>query len=60
MRFAYVTLEQLRDGGIGAEKGTASHAYLIATLSDMKEYKNHILHVYEGGGVTPIFYELRP
>ncbi|NOU91144.1 hypothetical protein GC102_36260 [Paenibacillus sp. LMG 31460] len=67
-RFAYVTLEKVRDGRSKAEIGTgtgegaeiASHAFLIATLSEMKEYKNHILHVYEGSGVTPIFYELRP
>lgn len=73
-RFAYVTLEQVRDGGTeieieevtraetgtGIETGTASHAFLIATLSEMKEYKNHILHVYEGSEVTPILYELLP
>ncbi|MDQ0901347.1 HAD family hydrolase [Paenibacillus sp. V4I7] len=67
-QFAYVTLEQVRDGGIKAEKGAgtgtgtgnASHAFLIATLSEMKAYKNHILHVYEGSEVTPIFYELLP
>ncbi|KQX48981.1 HAD family hydrolase [Paenibacillus sp. Root444D2] len=79
-RFAYVTLEEVRDGGTNAEiveetraetgfgieketeveKGNTSHAFLIATLSEMKEYKSHILHVYEGSEVTPIFYELRP
>ncbi|NRF94590.1 hypothetical protein HQN89_27180 [Paenibacillus frigoriresistens] len=72
-RFAYVTLEQVRDGEVRAETeeetrvetgtgiGTeAAHAFLIATLSDMKAYKNHILHVYEGSEVTPLLYELRP
>ncbi|MCY9696756.1 HAD family hydrolase [Paenibacillus alginolyticus] len=72
-RFAYGTLEQVRDGEVRAETeeetrvetgtgiGTeAAHAFLIATLSDMKAYKNHILHVYEGSEVTPLLYELCP
>jgi FMN phosphatase YigB (HAD superfamily) len=54
-RFTYAALEQVR-----AKETETPHVYLIATLSEMEEYKSKILQAYKGCEITPTLYELSP
>ncbi|MDD9269755.1 HAD family hydrolase [Paenibacillus sp. GCM10023248] len=57
-RFAYTTLERVSEQS--AQRGAEEAIFLIATLSELQAYPARIRQAFEGTGVTPVLYELRP